>query len=165
MNTWRTFVVGAVVACASGSAWAGNVNIPKEGQFAFLFCWVGDERVLKSTDKIYVSGYRSIANTMTQPAGKAFDRMGALCYGTYANLTGRQMEFGVCEMTDQDGDKWWMEYHGGADGVGGTYDAAYGTGKYAGMTLKGEWVNDSWPGAFPDGIQGCNTNKGSYKLK
>ena len=37
-----------------------------------------------------------------------------------------------------DGDKWWMEYHGSAAGGGGTNTSAHGTGKYEGMTLKGQ---------------------------
>ena len=71
--------------------------------------------------------------------------MGARCYGLYTNLNGKQAETGLCELTDLDGDKWWMDYHGNADGAGGTYTAAGGTGKYDGMTLRGEYrLDNAW---------------------
>ncbi|MCW5621194.1 MAG: hypothetical protein KIS79_08825 [Burkholderiales bacterium] len=158
-------VVGLGTLFAMAPAVAGKVNLPKEGNFEFLFCLVGQEASISVPDKVYVSQYKSIANTLTQPAGKAFDRMSALCYGTYANLSGRHQEVGVCEMTDQDGDKWWMEYTVNADGSGGPTSAAYGTGKYEGMTLKGQYTNNPWPSAEKDGFQYCNPNKGTYKLK
>jgi hypothetical protein len=153
------------ILLSAGSAFAGKVNIPKEGSFDFRFCNVGEEQTLASTDKVFVSHYRIVAATLTEPAGKPFDRMSALCYGTYANLNGRQQDFGVCEMTDQDGDKWWMEYHGNAAGDGGTNTSAYGTGKYEGMIFKGQYTLDNWPSAAKDTILGCNPNKGTYKLK
>jgi hypothetical protein len=58
-----------------------------------------------------------------------------------------------------------MEYHGSADGVGVTYTAPCGTGKYEGMTLNGEYVLDFWPPAAKEVFQGCFKNKGSYRLK
>ncbi len=163
----RIIVVAAGIGAmfAVGQAIASEVNLPKEGSFDFLFCLVGQESSISVPDKVYVSQYKVIANTLTQPPGKAFDRMSALCYGTYANLNGRHQELGVCEMTDQDGDKWWMEYSGNADGSGGFNSSAHGTGKYEGMTLKGQFTNDNWPSAVKDGFQGCNPNKGTYKLK
>jgi hypothetical protein len=74
-------------------------------------------------------------------------------------------DFGVCEATDQDGDTWYLEYHGNPDGAGGTYTAPHGTGKYEGMSLKGQYVLEFWPSALKDGFQGCFHNKGTYKLK
>jgi hypothetical protein len=157
--------VGIVAMSTAGSAIAGKVNIPREGTFEFDYCAVGDPQILANGDKILVSHYRNVANLRTEPPGKPFDRMSSVCYGTYANLTGRQQDFGVCELTDMDGDKWYLEYHGGADGAGGTYTSAYGTGKYDGMTVNGQYVLDFWPAAIKDGFQGCFHNKGTYKLK
>jgi len=154
---------GAVLAMTP--AIAGKVNLPQEGNFDFLFCLVGQETSISVPDKLYVSQYKVIANTLTQPPGKAFDRMSALCHGTFVTVSGRNQELGVCEMTDQDGDKWWMEYSVNPDGSGGPTSAAHGTGKYEGMTLKGQYTNDLWPSAVKDGFQGCNPNKGTYKLK
>jgi hypothetical protein len=157
--------VGLVAVATAGSAFAGKVNIPKEGSYEFNFCSVGETRIMTSGDTVFVNQYKVIANLLTQPPGKAFDRMSSLCYGVYAKLNGRSQEFGVCELTDVDGDQWWMEYHGNAEGSGGSYTAAHGTGKYDGMGLKGQYILDFWPNAVKDGVQACNQNKGTYKLK
>ena len=170
MSITRAIVLGTSAMLIAGSALAGKVNMPKEGSFDFDFCMVGETQTLVGGDKVYVSNYRNVANLRTEPSGKPFDRSSALCYGTFASLNGKPQDFGVCELTDMDGDKWWMEYHGSADGAGGaytagTYTAAHGTGKYEGMAVKGHYVIDHWPGALKDGFMGCNHNKGTYKLK
>ena len=159
--------VVVVAVSTAGSALAGKVNIPKEGNYEFDFCFVGHARNLAAADKVFVAHYDVVANLKTSPPGRPFDRVGSLCYGTYVNLNGRQQEFGVCELTDLDGDKWWMEYHGNADGAGGTYNAAHGAGKYEGMTLRGEYrIDNAWGSASKEiSFQGCNPNKGTYKLK
>jgi hypothetical protein len=157
--------VGVVAVATAGLAFAGKVNMPKEGSYEFDFCAVGEHRGLASGDKFFVSNYRVISDVRTEPPGKAFDRMSGLCYGNYVILNGQSQDFGVCELTDVDGDKWWMEFHGNVEGNGGTYTSPYGTGKYEGMTIKGQYVLDAWPSALKDIFQGCNHNKGTYKLK
>ena len=73
----------------------------------------------------------------------------------------------VREITDLDGDKWWMDYYGAADGTGGQYKAAWGTGKYEGMTLQGEYhLDNNWGSPAKDvAFIGCNLNQGTYKLR
>jgi len=167
MNRATGFAIGLVLVLATAApVLAAKVNIPKEGKFEFDYCAVGETQPpLVNGDKVTVSHYRNVANLRTEPAGKPFDRMSSICYGTYANLDGRQQDFGVCELTDEDGDKWYLEYHGSADGAGGTYTAAYGTGKYAGMSVNGRYVLDFWPSAIKGGFQGCFHNTGTYKLR
>ena len=165
MKLAAKLAVSVFAVCTAGSAFAGKVTMPKEGSYAFDFCSVGETRTMTGGDSVFVSQYKVIANLVTRPPGGAFDRMSSLCYGVYAKLNGRSQEFGVCELTDVDGDKWWMEYHGNAEGTGGSYTAAHGTGKYAGMTLSGQYILDFWPSAVKDGVQACNPNKGSYKLQ
>ena len=157
--------IGIAAVSIAGSVWAGTVNIPKEGNYEFDFCEVGEPRNIVGDDKVFASSYKVIANLRTEPSGKAFDRMSSLCYGVFAKLNDHPQEFGVCELTDLDGDKWWMEYHGNAEGTGGSYTAAHGTGKYQGMALNGQYIVEFWPNAVKDGIQGCNKNKGTYKLR
>ncbi len=155
------------VALVSGAAEAGKVNIPKEGSYEFEFCVIGSGKTFSAGDKLFVISYVGDANLKSTPAGRAFDRMGARCYGVYSNINGRQQEVGICELTDLDGDKWWMDYHGNPDGAGGTYIAAHGTGKYDGMTLRGEYrIDNAWGSSSKElNFQGCNPNKGTYKLK
>jgi hypothetical protein len=164
-STIGVMVIG--LALVAGAADAGKVNIPKEGSYEFDFCPIGRGKTFSAGDKFFVINYDLDAILKTTPPGRAFDRMGARCYGIYANVNGRQQEAGFCELTDLDGDKWWMEYRGNPDGAGGTYTAAYGTGKYDGVTIKGEYrIDNAWGSISKEvSFQGCNPNKGTYKLK
>jgi hypothetical protein len=139
--------------------------MPKEGSATFDFCAVTEAQTLSSGDKLLVSHFKNIANLRTSPPGGPFDRMSSICLGTYTNIKGRQVTYGVCEWTDDDGDKMWLEFQGSEDGAGGTYTVPVGTGKYDGITLKGEYVVDFWPSATKDITQGCNRNKVTYRLK
>jgi hypothetical protein len=150
---------------ASGAGTAAKVNMPKEGSYEFEFCSIGRFKTMSSGDDVFVSHYDVVANLRTSPPGRPFDRAAAQCYGVYARLNGQHQESGVCELTDEDNDKWWMSYRGNADGSGGTYNAVHGTGKYAGMNLRGEYHLDFWPAVSKDVVQACNKNKGSYKLR
>jgi len=159
--------IGVAMGLAGSSALAGKVNLPKEGSYEFEFCPIGHGRTLSNPDKIFVIHYDLDALLRTTPPGRPFDRVGSRCYGLYTNLNGQHAETGVCELTDLDGDKWWMDYHGNPDGSGGTYVSAGGTGKYEGMTLQGEYrIDNSWGSPAKDvAFLGCNPNKGTYKLK
>jgi hypothetical protein len=162
---YRVLAVAVLAVFWAAPTFASKVNMPKEGSFAFDFCSVGEAQTLSSGDKLFVSHFRSIANLHTDPPGGPFDRMSSICLGTYTNIKGRQTAYGVCEWTDQDGDKIWLEFHGSADGAGGAYTAPLGTGKYDGVTMNGEYVLDFWPSATKEVSQACNHNKGTYKLK
>ena len=159
--------VALAAAVPAGSAIAGKVNIPKEGSYEFDFCPIGHGRTLALPDKIFAIHYDLDAIVRTTPPDRPFDRVGARCYGLYTNINGKQTETGLCELTDLDGDKWWMDYHGNPDGAGGTYVSAGGTGKYDGMTLRGEYhIDNNWGSPAKDvAFLGCNRNKGTYKLK
>ncbi len=146
---------------------AARVNIPKEGKFAFDFCPVGRGKTFSAGERLFVMNYDLDAILRTTPSGEVFDRMGARCFGIYANINTRQQESGFCELTDVDGDKWWMDYRGNPDGTGGTYIAVHGTGKYEGMALRGEYrIDNNWGSISREvSFQGCNPNTGTYKLK
>lgn len=165
----RMLVVFAAVGglVAAGGAAAGKVNIPKEGSYAFDFCPIGQAKTFANGDKLFHMQYDLNAIVRATSSGAAFDRMGARCLGLYSNINGKQSEGGVCELTDLDGDKWWMQYQGNPDGAGGTYIAASGTGKYDGMVLKGEYrIDNNWGSPAKEvAFLGCNPNEGTYKLK
>ena len=167
MNRIIVAIATAGAIFAADGATAGKVNMPKEGSYEFDFCPIGRGKTFSSGDKLFFMQYDLDAVLRSTPAGKAFDRMGARCLGIYSNLSGRQQEAGMCELTDLDGDKWWMDYRGNPDGKGGTYTSAYGTGKYDGMTLRGEYhIDNDWGSISKEvSFQGCNPNKGTYKLK
>ena len=155
------------VTVFASNAGAGKVNLPHEGMYTFEFCPIGTAKTFSDDDKFFVMTYDLNAVTRTTPPGQAFDRLGSRCYGIFANVSGRLQDSGFCEFTDLDGDRFWMDYVGHADGGGGTHRVVHGTGKYDGMTLKGEYRIDLDWGSISDEVafQGCNPNKGSYKLK
>lgn len=167
MNRNLAAVVALWAMLAADSAMAGKVNIPKEGNYEFDFCVIGRGKSFSAGDNLFVLHYELDANVNSVPPGRAFDRMGSRCYGLYINLNGKPRESGICELTDLDGDKWWMDYRGTWDGGGGAYTAAHGTGKYEGINLQGEYhIDNSWGKASTElSFQGCNRNKGTYKLK
>lgn len=157
--------IGAGTLLLTGNALAGKVNLPRKGNFEFLFCVSDQAKSLKGGENYFVSHYQGIANVTTSPAGRPFDRMSGVCYGTYMNLAGRQRGFGMCELVDMDGDIFWMEYTDHAEGAGGSYTSPWGTGKYEGMTMKGEYKVEAWPTSRDAAFQVCNPNKGSYELR
>jgi len=157
----------AALAVVPLSAIGGKVTLPKEGKYAFDFCPIGHGKTLAGGDKYFVLGYELDAVIRSTPPDGPFDRMGARCYGLYKNVAGKSFEAGGCELTDLDGDKWWMDYYGAPDGTGGHYKAAWGTGKYEGITLQGEYhLDNNWGSPAKDvAFIGCNPNQGTYKLK
>jgi hypothetical protein len=167
MNRVMLVIAVAASLVLTDVAVAGKVNMPKEGNYQFDFCPIGRGKTFTSGDKLFFIQYDLDAVLRSTPAGQAFDRMGARCLGAYSNVGGKQQESGMCELTDLDGDKWWMDYRGNSDGKGGTYTSAHGTGKYEGMVLKGEYhIDNDWGSVSKEvAFQGCNPNKGTYKLK
>jgi hypothetical protein len=159
-------LVALVVACAAvaGSAAAQElkVKMPKEGSFAFDFCYAGNFTVGVARDDFLGATYDVGTTTRTAQRSAPFDFQSGRCRGTYLVVAGKVEALGFCEYLDADGDKWWLAAHGGAGG--GTYEAVAGTGKYTGMTLKGEWRETPYPSA-PDTAQGCHTTTGTYRLK
>jgi hypothetical protein len=160
-----SLAVMAALSMASTHATAGKVNMPQAGSYELRFCTVGDGTTVIANDTVYVTHYSGVALLNTQPAGGAFDRQAARCWGTLGIIKGKASHLGYCDIVDEDGDKWLMEYVGKQDNSGGTYTAVFGTGKYDGMTLKGEYKLDFYPGLSATGYSGCHLNKGTYRLK
>jgi hypothetical protein len=165
MKMASSTVLAATAMLAAVTAHAGKVAMQKEGQYELKFCTVGNGTTIVANDNAYASHYSGVALLNSVPAGGAFDRQAAKCWGTLGVIGGKASHLGYCEMVDMDGDKWLMEYRGKEDNSGGTYTAVLGTGKYEGMALKGEYKLDFYPGLSPDGYSGCHHNKGTYKLK
>lgn len=149
----------------SGSVLAGKVNMPREGTYELKFCTIGDGTVVLANDQAYVSHYQGTAVLNSVTPGGPFDRQGASCFGTLGIVDGKARHFGYCIVADEDGDKWLLEYQGKQDNSGGTYTAPWGTGKYEGMMLKGEYKLDFYPVISATGYAGCHHNKGTYRLK
>lgn len=162
-------IVAAVVAVTLLGAYAeaqqSKVQMLKEGTVELLFCGVSSVTVPLTSKELTFGQYVSDANVMTIPAGGPFDRQSARCWGAFGNVMDKSQENGFCEVVDQDGDKWYPEFHGNPQGTGGTFTVPYGTGKYAGMTMHAEYRLDLWPRGTGNTVHFCNLNKWSYKLK
>lgn len=165
MKRIGAIMLAGFAVAAAAPAWAGKISMAKEGGYELRFCTVGSGTVITANEQVFAMQYSGVALLSTQPPGGAFDRQSAKCWGTLGIVRGKADHLGYCEMVDMDGDKWLMEYHGAADSSGGTYTAVSGTGKYEGMTLKGEYRIDGYPALGADGYAGCHLNKGTYKLK
>lgn len=162
----KVHILLSVCLCAAAtSAFAGKVSMPKEGSYELRFCTTGSGTTILANDQVYATHYSGTATLVATTPGAAFDRQSARCWGTLGIVGGKGRHLGYCDLTDLDGDKWLMEYHGKEDNSGGTYASISGTGKYEGMTLKGEYKLDFWPGPAADWYAGCHLNKGTYRLK
>jgi hypothetical protein len=151
--------------CTTGVAYAGKINMPKEGSFQLQLCAVGNATPILANDQVYITHYSSTALLSSTLAGGPFDRQTARCWGTLGTGKMRPSHTGYCEMVDADGDKWWMDVKAKDDNTGGTYTAIAGTGKYDGMSLTGEYKVDFYPFLGGENYTHCNPNKGTYKLK
>lgn len=154
-----------VLPCVVVGAEAGAaVTLPREGSFDFNFCFVSDATHVTLTDKVFAGSFVNRAAMHSLRAGGAFDLQGARCFGYYGNLEGDYSDQGYCEVLDADGDKWVMKFVSGPDG-GGTWTVPFGTGKYEGMTAKGNYKplgNVTLPAP---GNARCNRNTGTYRLR
>lgn len=158
-------LAGIAFAACTATALAGKVDMPREGSYELKFCTIGSGTTIAASDQVYATHYSGVAVLNAIPAGGAFDRQAARCWGTPGIVAGKASHLGYCQLVDMDGDTWLMEYHGRQDNSGGTYTAVQGTGKYVGMTVNGEYKLDFYPGLDPDGYSGCHHNKGMYELK
>lgn len=143
-----------------------NAEMLREGQFDFNICKFGKVDYPWQAKGLISDSFDRIAASVNENGrSKDIDRQGSRCVGTYEIVRGEYRDFGVCTQVDIDGDKWFMRYETRAD-LSGTWMAAGGSGKYAGMTAQGEYRPiGSVPGLVPNGFKSCNHYTGAYKLK
>lgn len=162
-NQWRAWL--ATVAFAGISSTAMAAAMPKEGNFDFNFCFVTDVNHIALSDSAGLGSFTNVAAIHSNPAGGAFDLQGARCFGFYSNVEGQYSESGYCEMKDVDGDRWIMKFTSGPDGSG-SWTAAGGVEKYAGMAATGKYRPLGMvPSVIAGKVSRCNRNVGTYKLK
>ncbi|MGQ0579505.1 MAG: hypothetical protein ACT4PQ_11430 [Betaproteobacteria bacterium] len=167
MNYKAVFFAGWLLAPAVGWISAPlSAEMIREGRFDFDICkfgkadypWLAKGLVSGSFDRIAASIYDN-----GRP--KDIDRGISRCVGAYEVVGGRYRDYGVCTQVDADGDQWRMRYETGADLIG-TWVAMGGSGKYEGITAKGEYRPvGNVPGVMAGGFKSCNHNTGSYRLK
>ena len=137
----------------------------KEGRFKFDICKFGKADYPLQARSLIEGSFQRIGAFIYNGGREDIDRQGSRCAAIYEVTGGEYRDHGVCTRVDADGDTWLMHYQTGAD-LGGTWVAASGSGKYAGMTAQGEYrpVNNI-PGVIPNGFKNCNHYTGTYKLQ
>jgi hypothetical protein len=166
MNHKAAFFAGSLLVSAVG--WMPtpvSAEILREGRFDFNFCKFGKADYPRQAEGLVSGSFgRIIASMYDDGDLKDIDQQGSRCVGTYEIVGGSYRDYGVCTQVDADGDKWFMRYETGAD-LSGTWVAAGGSGKYEGMTAKGEYrPTGNVPGLVPNGFKSCNHYTGTYKL-
>ena len=137
----------------------------KEGRFNFDICKYAKADYPLQARSLMEESFHRIAAFIYNGRREDIDRQGSRCAATYEVAGGEYRDHGVCTRVDPDGDQWLMRYQTGTN-LGGTWVAASGSGKYAGMTAQGEYkpVNNI-PGVIPNGFKNCNHYTGTYKLQ
>jgi hypothetical protein len=158
-----TVLTLALMLSLGASAQAQKVKMPREGAFELDYCWAGKMTTPIATKELTILHYSIPGNLKAIPPGGPFDQQSMTCWGTWVNVGGKAEEMGACEAVDQDGDKWYVTYNGNPDGASGTFSAVYGTAKYGGMAMDGQYVVKLWPMTGDIG-HACNPLKGTYKL-
>ncbi len=99
-----------------------------------------------------------------------FDSFGQRCVGI-AELLGNELQsaLGACTFTDRVGDHIFGRYHSdkvnSKDGEHGTYELIGGSGKFAGITGSGEYLNPLLPIKADDkALRGVVPHKMTWKL-
>lgn len=160
-----TLRAAAVAACLSLPYVANSAPLPKEGSLDFNFCFAGTVEHLEVSPRLSTGSFQSYAALHSNPAGAAFDRQGARCFGTYTFVEGKHLGVGYCVHVDPDGDRWLQKWEAGPD-FSGTWSAVGGTGKYEGIQASGRFTPINFvPSAMPNSVQQCNHNTGTYRLK
>jgi len=143
-------------------------DIPKEGNDSFTNFWVATSSdTIQQGDRTFAT-YEIDGVTRNDNGGPMFNSFGLRCLGLveFAGNDGRGQ--GTCTYTDKDGDHIFTPYSAKGDGKGGergTYEVAGGTGKFSGITGRGEYFNPHTPIKADDkAVRGVVSNKVSWKL-
>jgi hypothetical protein len=138
-------------------------DLPKQGTDSFTNFWVATSATIQQGSRTF-STWEINGVARNDAGGRMFDLFGMRCIGLVEGLSDR----GTCTYTDSDGDNIFAPFNGNGDGKGGehgTYDVIGGTGKFAGITGSGEYLNPGRPIKADDKApRGAVSNKISWKL-
>ena len=166
MNSKVAFAGLLLVSAAGWISPPVSAEMLKEGRFDFNICKFGKNDYPELAKRLISGSFDRITASMYDNGGSnSSDPQGLRCVGVYEIVGGEYRDYGVCTQVDADGDKWLMRYETGVD-LSGTWVAVDGSGKYEGMTAKGEYRPiGNVPGVVPGGFKSCSHNTGTYKLK
>ena len=138
---------------------AGAADLPKSGSISWHTGWKNSGESFDVAEG-HVQGHGSVVGTSFNDNGSGPLHLGAAeCVYTFFVSDGAGPSKGYCAFGDADGDRIFTDWTGSGDS--GTNIIAGGTGKYAGITGSGPWMNSR-----PIGDNGgwLTTQRLDYKL-
>jgi hypothetical protein len=159
----RLLMLAILVPVLPASALAQQVNLPQEGKYDVMSCWSGTQTLIELSKSASVQTSDVVGTNRAATPGTLLDMTTFRCIGSGMTVNGKYTGQDVCEAIDRDGDKIITRFVGedGKESIA----MAIGTGKYEGITRKGQTEPvGTFPQVKPGGVQGCNHTTGTYAL-
>jgi hypothetical protein len=159
----RLLMLAILVPVLPASALAQQVNLPQEGKYDVMSCWSGTQTMVELSKDASVQTSDTVGTNRAATPGTLLDMTTFRCIGSGMTVNGKYSGQDVCEAIDRDGDKIITRFVG--EGGKETVAMAIGTGKYEGITRKGQTEPvGTFPQVKPGAVQGCNHTTGTYVL-
>jgi hypothetical protein len=154
-------IAGLIFALSCSGVTAGE--LAKEGSYDTTFCFAGKSHLIAHSETHIAYSYWLAGTMLSKSSGGIWDMNSGYCVGDGSVIKGASTAEAFCEFMDSDKDKTFGKAI--RTGTSGTWKVLSGTGKYAGMTGGGTFeVIGPFPTIKEGTFQGCNRNKGTYKL-
>lgn len=136
-------------------------DLPRIGKFEFISCLAGKQNEIAHGPNHVVGTVETLGTQRSNPPGTLFDSTASRCVSSYSYIDGKYATDGFCEFLDADGDKYLLKFNR-LPGLGGNLEGLHGTGKYAGMRLRGVYERTAPFPATPGNVHACVKGTGDY---
>jgi hypothetical protein len=164
--TPNQFVAATLIAgvCASVPLQVCAADLPGSGKFEFTSCLAGKETSIGHAPNYAVGTADTLGTQRSEPPGSLFDLTSSRCVYRYSYIDGKYDADGFCEFLDAQGDKYLLKINR-EPGQGGTLQGMHGTGKYAGMKLRGAYERIAPFPATPGNTHACVKATGEFSFQ
>ncbi len=146
---------------AAGPLSALAADLPRTGQFDFVACLAGKQISIAHSPAHSVGTVELLGTQRSSPPGGLFDSTSSRCVYSYGYLEGKYEAQGFCEFRDMEGDTYLLRVSR-SPGQAGVLEGLHGIGKYAGMSLRGEYdLSASFPDT-PGHVNTCVKASGAF---
>ncbi len=152
-------MVAAILVAGPLSSLAAD--LPRNGQFEFTACLAGKQVSIAHGPDHGVGTADLLGTQRSTPPGGLFDLTASRCVYSYGYLEGKYEADGFCEFRDAQGDTYLLRIHR-SPGQAGVLDGLHGTGKYAGMNLRGEYDLSASFADTPGHVNTCVKASGTF---
>lgn len=136
-------------------------DLPRNGQFDFIACLAGKQDSIAHGPDHGVGIADLLGTQRSTPPGGLFDLTASRCVYSYGYLEGKYEADGCCEFRGKQGDTYLLRIHR-SPGQAGVLDGLHGTGRYAGMNLRGAYdLSASFPDT-PGHVNTCVKASGTF---